>query len=463
MTNKHPSAEVFQVLPGSLAEEVGLAPGDRIMRINGRTLRDLIDYHLAEASNRLILEVAKADGEFREIDLENEEGWGLGVVFNSAVFDGIRVCRNKCLFCFVDQMPPGMRPSLYLKDDDYRLSFLQGSYITLSNLSAEDWQRIKRERLSPLYISVHATQPEVRERLFGAEKAREIMSHLEQLASWGIKMHTQAVIVPGINDGAVLEKTISDLGGLWPSVLSLAVVPVGLTRHRAGLPELKRFSPTEARAVLELVHRKQREFLSEFGTRLVFPADEFLIQAGAEFPPLAEYEDLWQLENGVGLWALFKEEFTEELERTVPPSGRRRPGEYLVVTGIDAAALWKELKEKLVVKYPEIKLAIKPVPNFFFGREVTVTGLLTGRDIVSALRNNDLRPEQIVLLPRVMLRRGEDVFLDGMTVGELEEILGVPVKVVEVSGKAAARTILGLEEKNDGDTGGGNCGSTECR
>ena len=301
MQKRSSTAIIDQVLSGSLAEEVGLVPGDRIQRINGRILNDLIDYHLIEDSERFSLEAIGVDGRLRKIEVDNREYQGLGVVFTSAVFDGVRTCQNNCLFCFVDQMPAGMRPSLYLKDDDYRLSFLQGSYITLTNLSADDWERISRYRLSPLYLSIHATDPKARERLFGTIKARDVMGKLRKLAAQGINLHAQAVICPGINDGDVLERTISDLGGLWPSLQSLAVVPVGLTRHRLGLPKLRQFTPDEARAVLDTIRSAQTGFLKDYGSRLVFAADEFILRAGAKFPPLEEYEDLWQLENGVGL------------------------------------------------------------------------------------------------------------------------------------------------------------------
>ena len=450
---------ITQVNRKSLGREIGLEPGDKILRINKKKIKDLIEYYLEEATERLLLEVEKKNGEVWEIDLEKDEDQGLGVTFSSAVFDRIKRCRNRCVFCFVDQMPFGLRPSLYIKDDDYRLSFLQGSYVTLSNLEEEDWRRIQKDRLSPLYVSVHATTPKVREVLFGDTGLRDIMVPLKRLASWGINLHTQAVIVPGINDGEVLSKTIADLGGLWPSVQSIAIVPVGLTKHRSHLPELRRFTTCEARDVLNLVDKAQQKFLEKFGTRLVFAADEFYIQAGREFPPLVEYEDLWQLENGVGLWALFREEFFSALS-LLSKEKSGRTGDFVLITGTDAAGLWPELIEAFLAKNPGINIEVRAIPNHFFGEVVTVTGLIAGKDIIENLENQGIKAGQTILIPRVMLRQGDMIFLDGISLDELRASLvsskvgantnanaGVfSLKIVETNGETLVRTFLGLEE-----------------
>lgn len=442
-------ALITQVSPDGLGREVGLEPGDQILRINGKQLTDLIQYYLEECSDRLCLEVEKSSGEIRQIQVEKDEEQGLGVTFSSAVFDSIKRCRNRCVFCFVDQMPPDLRSTLYIKDDDYRLSFLQGSYITLSNLEAEDWHRIKKERLSPLYISVHSTEPAVREELFGNAKIRDILTPLQKLAAWGIQMHTQAVIVPGVNDGDSLRKTIMDLGRLWPAVRSLAIVPVGLTKYRQKLPELRKFTTEEARWVLDLVHQAQQRFLSDFGSRLVFAADEYYLQAQESFPTPAEYEDLWQLENGVGLWALFKEEFLSAL--AAGSAKRRQPkgGDFLLLTGTGVAVLWPELIRSFAADYPEVNIEVRPVPNHFFGEMVTVTGLVTGEDIIKELKNKGVKEGQTILIPQVMLRQGETVFLDGTNLQGIREALSsvrnLTIKTVPVNGATLFRIFLGLE------------------
>ncbi|NLY88613.1 MAG: DUF512 domain-containing protein [Firmicutes bacterium] len=436
--------EIARVIPGSPAKKVKLQPGERILEINQVRPVDLIDYLAAEASDRLHLFVAGPEGETREIRLEKAAEEPLGVVFTSAVFDRVKTCRNRCLFCFVDQMPPGLRETLYVKDDDYRLSFLQGSYITLTNLKPADWERIRRLHLSPLYISIHATEPEIRRKLFRSPAAAEIMPYLKKLAGWGVSFHGQLVLCPGINDGEVLFRTLTDLGGLWPALASLAVVPVGLTAYRRGLPELRTFAPEEAREVLAMVASFQEKFLAAYGSRLVFAADELYLLAGEEFPPLAGYEDLWQLTNGVGLWALFKAEFLRSLagfsancqERGYSPTGRR-----VVLTGFAAAKLWEELAGEVQKVFPRISLEIRPVPSAF-GPEVTVAGLVTGADIIRNLREQEAAPGATILLPAVMLRREEGDFLDGYSLRQVEEAVGRRLQVVETTGEAAVRALL---------------------
>ena len=448
MRKQKPVAVIASVAPHSLASRLGLQPGDRIVKINGKRIPDLITYQLEEAQDLLVLEVEKENGEYWEYEVEKAETEGLGLSFTTAVFDGIRPCRNHCLFCFVDQMPPKLRPSLYIKDDDYRLSFLQGSYITLTNLTEADWQRIHRLRLSPLYISVHATDPEVRVRLLGNKRAGDIQAHLQRLADWGCHFHAQAVLCPGINDGPILEKTIADLGAFWPQLQTLAIVPVGLTGHRTGLTPLRFFKQEEAQAVLKIVHPAQQQFLASYGSRLVFAADEFYLQANQEFPPLEAYEDLLQLENGVGLWPLFKTEFQQALTKYEGEGQRRgKPGHYTIITGTSAVELWAELRGRLTKVFPQIELAILPVTNHFFGPEVTVTGLVTGGDIRCALAETPLKSDTCLLLPQVMLRRPENDFLDGMTVDELRANVSHPVKVLAVNGETVVKTLLGLEDE----------------
>lgn len=442
MRKKNPGAVIASVAPHSLASRLGLKAGDRILKLNGKRIPDLIVYQLEEAEDQIYLEVEKANGEYWEFAVEKEEEEGLGVTFHTAVFDGIKPCRNHCLFCFVDQMPPRQRASLYIKDDDYRLSFLQGSYITLTNLTDADWQRMAEYRLSPLYISVHATDPKVRRKLLGNKEAGRILPYLQRLMEWGCHFHAQAVLCPGINDGAVLEKTIADLGKFWPNLRTLALVPVGLTRHRTGLAPLRKFKPLEASAVIDLTHRAQQHFRSLYGSRLVFAADEFYLQADQKFPPLETYEDLLQLENGVGLWPLFKAQFLEALTEAYRAGRKEISRHFTVITGRGAAKLWQELCQAVTEKFPRLKLSILPVHNYFFGDKVTVSGLVTGADIRCALEQAQLRTETCLLLPRVMLRHQEDIFLDGMTLDELRAIVPFSIKVVDVNGEEAVKALL---------------------
>lgn len=442
------SAEISRVLPGSAAEKMNLRPGDRIIEINRRRPADLIDYLAAESCTRLVLLVADTGGNRREIRVEKAADEPLGVVFSSAVFDRVKTCRNRCQFCFVDQMPPGLRRTLYVKDDDYRLSFLQGSYITLTNLEPADWERIKRLHLSPIYISIHATDPEIRRKLFGSPAAEEIIPALKKLAAWGVSFHGQLVICPGINDGKALFRTLTELGELWPAPASLAVVPVGLTAYRQGLPELRGFTPEEAADLLAMVASFQEKFLAAYGSRLVFAADELYLLAGKEIPPLAEYEDLWQLTNGVGLWALFRTEFLSSLaelasncqERGYFPTGTR-----VILTGIAAAKLWEELAGEVQKYFPGITLEVRPAPSAF-GPEVTVAGLVTGADIIKNFRRKEAAPGAVILLPAIMLRREEGDFLDGYSLRQVEEGVGRRLQVVETTGEAAARALLEGEE-----------------
>jgi len=413
-------ALITGVDPDGIGAELELKPGDRLLEINGIKPMDFIDYLMLTAEEHLNLKILKQSGEYLEFEFEKGAEETLGLGFETAVFDGIRTCCNHCLFCFVHQLPSGQRASLYIQDDDYRLSFLQGSYITLTNLTGADWERIEKLHLSPLYISVHATDPVVRQRLLGSKKAGPILQQLTRLAAAGITIHTQAVICPGINDGRVLEKTINDLAELWPQVVSLAVVPVGLTGHRQKLFNLKVPNRDEAQKVLEIVAGFQKKFLKKINTRFVFAADEWYIIAGEPFPSDEEYEGYPQLDNGVGLIRWFLTDFNENLPKFAP-SLQTIEGELVIVTGVSTIRLWDEIKTKFNVSFPKLKLTILPVSNHFLGPSVTVTGLLCGRDIIEAIRSHHQVNEAIYLVPRITLKQGEALFLDGVSVNELIE------------------------------------------
>ncbi|MFZ5639726.1 MAG: DUF512 domain-containing protein [Bacillota bacterium] len=420
-------ARVETVEPGGIAEEVGIEPGDVITAVNGRPLQDLIDFRFLSADENIELEIVKNNGEIWDIEIEKDIDEDLGLTFAEATFDRIRPCANKCVFCFVDQMPVGMRETLYIKDDDYRLSFLQGNFVTLTNLKPADMERILRLRLSPLYVSVHTTNPELRQRMLGSRNAGKIMDQLRQLAVGGISFHTQIVLCPGYNDGAELDRTISDLASLWPAVLSIAVVPVGLTKVRADLPALHMVTPDEAGGLIARVRPYQDRNQNQYGEALVYLADEIYLLAGAEIPPAEFYAGFPQLENGVGLTRVFYDSFYAEAARL--PEGLAAPKRVTLVTGVSGAMVLKPVAERLN-RLHNLTIVVKPIINRFFGETVTVAGLLTGQDVVAGLKGQDLG--DLVLIPSVMFKRDQEVFLDGMTPGRLAEQLGTRVEVVDL-------------------------------
>jgi putative radical SAM enzyme (TIGR03279 family) len=412
--------EIINVLPGSTASRLGLKPGDAVVSINGEEIHDVIDFSFFAADEQLSLAVQNKSGSIKKLKVNKEPDDNLGLEF--APFR-IKRCRNKCLFCFVDQMPPGCRKTLYVKDDDFRASFLHGNFITLGALSESDWEKIFRLRLSPLYVSVHTTDAGLRASVLRNTKAPDILESLKRLASGGIKMHTQVVLCPEVNDEEHLKRTIIDLGGLFPAVCSIAVVPVGITKFREGLFPLRTFSRQEARAVLKLIEPFARGFKKRFGTRLVFASDEFYIKANEHFPPSLSYEDFPQIENGVGLVATFLGEVSRtRLPATIPPV------KATVVTGVSFSKILSNvLKRVRGIKGTAVKQVT--VKNRFFGPSVTVAGLLTGGDILHALKGKRLG--DMVLIPSSALKEDVDVFLDDMSVEELERHLKTKVSRVD--------------------------------
>ena len=422
-------AVVDSVEPGSIGEELGFEPGDQLLSINGIRPRDLIDYRYLCVEEELHLEVRDARGELHEVDLEKDADDGLGLAFTEALFDGLRQCNNHCPFCFIDQQPPGRRDSLYLKDDDYRLSFLYGSYLTLTNLSETDWARIESQRLSPLYVSVHATEPTLRARLLENPRAALLLDQLSWFAERDLQIHAQVVVCPGLNDGVALEQTLSDLSrfgsGDWPAVLSAAVVPVGLTRFRPADDGLVPVSPVCARHVIALVERLQAQFQMDLGTRFAWLSDEWYLIAGQPLPPRPEYEDLPQQENGVGSIRAFLESLDQAT--AVLPQRLDQPRSCSWVVGrIVASALQPVLDRLNAVE--GVRLRLIGLPSPYWGQDQVVTGLLTGQDLIDGLSEEDLGEE--LLLPSVMLRQGQPVFLDDMTLTQLREVLPVPIRVV---------------------------------
>lgn len=406
------------VLPGSPAERAGLLPGEQLLAIDGHRLRDLIDYTWLASDEEAELTLLDRSGIQRTVWLEPEPGEPLGLTFAPPE---PKRCGNNCVFCFVHQLPRGLRRPLYVKDEDYRLSFLQGTYVTLTNLKESELRRIIAQRLSPLYISVHATDPQLRERLLGKANIPPILDQLTRLAAGRIRMHTQVVLCPGLNDGPALEQTVNDLAALYPAVQSLAVVPVGLTSHRQRLPRLTPVDSAYAAAFVEQWLTRMRALNKRLGEPFLQLADEFFLKAGHPFPQLKEYGDLPQWENGVGMVPWFQKQADSVLKRAKPLT---RPVRATVVTGRSAAGFVNAFLQALASKSGALVTACA-VPNQLFGEQVTVTGLVSGRDIITALQGTEVG--EAVLVPAVMLKEGEGCFLDDLTPADLARAVGAAV------------------------------------
>ncbi len=426
---------VESVLPGSIAEELEIEPGDRLLAVNGHSLRDIIDYSYHTASDdELLLEIEKPDGELWELELQREPGEPLGLTFPAP--QPAR-CANNCLFCFVHQLPKGLRKPLYVKDEDYRLSFLNGNYVTLANLKPQALSRIIRQRLSPLYISVHAANPALRERLLGKSGIPPIMDQLQQLADARIAMHTQVVLCPGLNDGLELERTVNELAGLYPAVQSLAVVPLGLTAHRQKLPQLTPVDGEYAREFIKTWEPRAKQLRKRLGQPFLFLADELYLKAGRQFPPIREYGDFPQIENGVGMVPLFARESAQALRRARPIGSFR----VTVVTGVSAAGFVADFLHKLGQK-TGLELVPLAVENRLFGTSVTVSGLVAGHDILAALADHEIGTA--LLLPDVMLKEGEGVFLDDLSREELQRQIGCRVLTFDSTPRGCYRALASL-------------------
>lgn len=425
---------VARTLPGSIAASLGVEPGDRLLAVNGRPVEDIISYRFTTAEDYLELLVAKRTGGTRLCTIDTN-GRPLGLEFDNP-FGDIRRCRNRCLFCFIDQMPPGLRPSLYVKDDDYRLSFWEGNFITLTNVSAADLERIAEQRLSPLYISVHTTDPEKRAFMLRNRRARFIREQLHYLREAGIKVHAQVVLCPGLNDGPVLDRTVGDLASLWPTVQSIAVVPVGLTRFRRGLWPLRAPDKATLRELLTRVAAWQTTFSRLYGTPLVYAGDECYLATGVPVPPREIYGDFPQLENGVGLLRLFLDEWQKVALKLPCKVGRRR---VTLVTGEMSAPLIRKIAARLN-RIEGLTVDVAVVKNNFFGGTVTAAGLLTATDILQQV--SPLRETDLLVLPAQAVNETR-AFLDGITVTQLARKLGTRVRTAR--GPAALiETILNV-------------------
>jgi putative radical SAM enzyme (TIGR03279 family) len=427
--NKIKPAVVASIEEGSIGEELGFEVGDQLISINGVKPRDLIDYKFLIAEEDIQLIILDEKGKQHTIDIEKDYDDELGLAFTEALFDGLKQCNNQCPFCFIDQQPPGKRKSLYLKDDDYRLSFLYGSYLTLTNLSEQDWLRIDQQRLTPLFVSVHATEPSLRSKLLRNPKAIDLLNQLAWCSEKRIQIHAQIVVCPEINDGKALERTINDLHsfaqGDFPVVLSAAVVPVGLTRFRPSNDGLIPVDSNCATKVINQVESMQKIFYKSTGSRFAWLSDEWYLIAKKSLPSLNSYEDLPQKENGVGSIRSFLRAMDEATINLPTKIDQKRTCSWVVGKLVENELL-KSCKR--LNKINNFVLHLYGIPSPYWGQEQIVTGLLTGQDLIKGLRGKELGDE--LLLPSIMLRQGEKIFLDDMTLQELSLSLNVSVKIV---------------------------------
>ena len=424
--------------PGSIAEELGLEPGDAILEINGQSIEDVFDYRLMCQEEYLELLVRGADGDEAIFEVEKDDDEDLGIVFENGLMDDYRSCRNKCMFCFIDQMPPGMRETLYFKDDDSRLSFLQGNYVTLTNMSESDLNRIIRYRMEPINISVHTMNPELRCRMLHNRFAGDALKKIDTLYEAGIEMNGQIVLCPGINDGEELDATIRALSCYLPVMQSLSVVPVGLTRYREGLYPLQPVSKECAAQTIDIIEKWQQKIYKEFGFHFVHASDEFYILAERELPEEERYDGYLQLDNGVGSVRLLCDEFTQALAEE---EGSTETREISLATGRLAAPYLERLIRQMNEKFPHVRVHLYPIRNVFFGEEITVVGLITGQDLTAQLKEQTLGEELLISVH--MLRSGENVFLDDITTDDVCEQLRVPLRVVKPGGQELLDALLG--------------------
>ncbi len=428
---------VSAVTPGSIAEEMEIEPGDVLVSVNGQEPEDVFDYRYLMNEEEVLVVIRKPDGEEWELEIEKEYEDDLGMEFENGLMDDYRSCRNKCMFCFIDQLPKGMRDTLYFKDDDSRLSFLQGNYLTLTNMSEHDLEKIIYYKLSPINISFQATNPELRCKMLHNRFAGDVMDKVRRLKEAGIMMNGQIVLCRGVNDGEELDRSIRDLVTLMPELQSVSVVPVGLTRYRDGLYPLEPFTKEDACKVLDLIHSWQEKLLKEYGTHFIHAGDEWYILAERPMPEETTYDGYLQLENGVGMVRLLKEEVDAYLKK-LPGDDRKR--RVTIATGELAAPYLREHAASIQKKYPNVEVQVITVKNEFFGGKITVAGLLTGQDLVKQLKGKDLGEE--LLLSINMLKSDEPIFLDDMTVEQLQTALQIKVSIVESSGNDFVNCIL---------------------
>ena len=428
---------VKSVAAGSIAEELDIEPGDILLRINGNEIKDVFDYHYLVNDEYLELLILKQNGEEWELEIEKEYQEDLGIEFVEGLMDKYRTCRNKCIFCFIDQNPKDMRETIYFKDDDSRLSFLQGNYITLTNMSDEDIDRIILYKLAPINISVHTTNKELRCKMLNNRFAGEALDKIKKLYENGIEMNSQIVLCKGYNDGIELDRSIEDLSNYLPYMRSLSVVPIGLTKYRDNLAQVEKFTKEDAIQVLEQIHSWQERIKERYGSRFVFASDEWYITAGLPIPDADYYEGYGQIENGVGMVRSLIEEVHDYLEEVQDNKAARK---ISMATGKLAAPFIEQLAKKVTTKYTKVEVNVYAIENEFFGKDITVAGLLTGQDIIKQLRGKELG--EYLILPSVLLRDDEDVLLDDLRISDIERELGTKIRICKEDGKSFVETMV---------------------
>ena len=451
--------KIIKVNPDSIAEEMGVEPGMYLISVNGVEIEDVFDYQYLMEDTEISVLIRENSGEETLLEIEKDFDEDFGVEFDNSLMDEYRSCCNRCIFCFIDQMPPGMRETLYFKDDDSRLSFLQGNYITLTNMRDKDIDRIIRYHMEPINISVHTTNPALRRKMLGNRFAGDIFPKMRRLKDAGITMNGQIVLCRGINDGDELERSIRDLAEYRPAMQSVSVVPVGLTKYREGLAELIPFDRESASCVIDTIEKWQKKLAAEnpdaVSPHFIHASDEWYILADREMPEEDRYDGYLQLENGVGMVRLMENEIRKALENTEYADGivRRK---ITVVTGMLIRDYLKTFSEWITEKYPQVEIKVQAIRNVFFGERITVSGLITGQDLIAQLKelknsspDKDPLGEEL-LIPVNMLRSGEKVFLDDLTTDDVEHELGIPVRVVWSGGENFVRAVLGLSGSEQG-------------
>ena len=428
---------IDDITPGSIAEELGIEKGDKLISVNGEYIEDILEYKYLISDENIVIEIEKPNGEVWELDIEKDYDEDLGLVFHG-IIDNQKSCCNKCIFCFIDQLPKGMRKTLYFKDDDTRLSFLQGNFVTLTNLKDKDIEKIIRFRISPINISVHTTDMEQRKMMLNNKNAGRLVENLKKLKDGNIEMKTQIVLCPGINDGMQLDKTVEDLYEFYPQLSCIAAVPVGLTKYREGLYPLKEYDKVGASKVINQVEIMQDYYIKKIGSRFVFLSDEFYIIASKELPPYESYEDFSQIENGVGIIRMFQKEVQNSLDNILHESSITKNA--TIITGEYAVPYMKEAADNIMNKLTGVELQVIGIENDFFGSLVKVSGLITGRDIISQLKDKNIYRN--ILIPDNMLRRGEEVFLDDLTIEDIEKALQVKIIICNQDGSDLVQNIL---------------------
>ena len=428
---------IAAVEAGSIADELGIEPGDLLLSVDGHEIEDIFDYQFYVEEEELLLLIEKPDGEQWELEIEKDPDEQLGITFEQGLMDEYHSCRNKCIFCFIDQMPPGMRDTLYFKDDDSRLSFLQGNYITLTNMSDRDVERIVRYRLEPINISFHTTNPELRCRMLHNRFAGDALRKVDILYQGGLEMNGQIVLCKGINDGEELQRSIRELGNYLPLLRSVSVVPVGLTKYREGLFPLEPFTKEDAKKVLDIIHGWQEKFFREYGFHFIHAGDEWYLLAEEEMPEEERYDGYLQLENGVGMLRLLMNEFEEGYAKLADTEHRE---ELSVATGRLAYPYIRRMAQRLEDRCPGLDIHVYEIRNDFFGERITVSGLITGQDIIAQLKGKNLGRR--LLLPCSMMKADEEIFLDDYTLTDVAEALQVPVDIVKSSGQDLIDAIL---------------------